>query len=234
LMLGMLASFSPSMIAGWQESGNSLADTALAQWLLNGGWVTASMLCLLVGFILGQLGNQNMRRFMRSPRSDQVVARALKGFDDRNKLYVWATPVDLVFAGPAGVYTITTRDLDGEITIANDRVRQPFRWRRFFAFGQEPGGQPALEAQQMAEKLRRWLAEKLGPDAQFEVKPLVVFTNDKARLQVQSASAPVVHHKNLKQHLRKELRNQRINKDVLTAIIEQLDSEAERRGAVSE
>ncbi|NOZ73426.1 MAG: hypothetical protein GXP38_16245 [Chloroflexi bacterium] len=233
LMAGMLASFSPGLIAGWIKSGNSLGNTVWAQWLLQGGWLVVSLVCLLIGFLLGQIGNHNIRRFQRSPRPDEVIAKALKGFDDRNHLYAWSTPADLVFVGPAGVYTIITRDLSGQITIQNDRIKQPFSWRRMlFAFGQESPGLPVQEAVETAQKLEAWLNEGSETKLPVEVRPLVVFTNDKAELDIQSASAPVLHYKQLKQYLRNQLRGTSISKDVLKAVIEKLDQEAERRGAV--
>lgn len=231
LMVGMLASFSPGLIASWIHSGNSLGSTVWAQWLLQGGWLIVSLICLLGGFLLGQIGNHNIRRFQRSPRADEVVDKALKGFDDRNHLYAWSAPVDLVFAGPAGVYALVTRDLAGKITIQNDKVKQPFSWRRLiFAFGQEAPGLPAQEATEMAQKLEGWLNK--GNDAKpVEVHPLVVFTNEKADLDIQSASAPILHVKQLKQYLRNQLREASLPKSALKMAIEKLDQEAERRGA---
>ncbi|NOZ48592.1 MAG: hypothetical protein GXP37_00925 [Chloroflexi bacterium] len=235
LMMGMLASFSPGLIAGWVKSGNPLGTSALAQWLLGGGWLIVSMVSLLIGFLLGQIGNHNIRRYQRSPRPDESVAKALKGFDDRNHLFAWSTPVDLVFAGPAGVYTLVTRDMDGNLSIIDDRVKQPFSWRRvIFAFGQETPGMPIQEATDMAQKLEVWLNEGETSSPAVEVHPLVVFTHEKADLDVQSASVPVLHIKQLKQYLRNQLRSAGLPKDVMKAVLDKLTAEAERRGALSE
>ena len=235
LMVGMAASFSPGVIAGWAEKGNELASTALAQWLLGGGWIFVSMGALLIGFLLGQIGNANVRSFAAYPRADQVIAKALKGFDDRNHFYAWATPSDLVLAGPAGIFAFVTRGMGGKITIQGGKIKQPFSFRRIlFAFGQEPGGLPAEEAIGEANKLGEWLAEQLGSDEPVPVKPLVVFTNEKAELDVQDSTVPIIHYKQLKQYLNKELRGSRLNKTTLTAAIAKLDEEAERRGAEAE
>lgn len=235
LAIGMLASLSPGYIVSRPE-GHWLRQAELGQWLVNGGWLYVSMLALLVGFFLGQFGNANMRRFQKSPRPDEVVARALKGFDDRNHLYAWATPGDLVFAGPAGVFSIVTRDLEGQVTVANNRIKQPFSLRRFLAFGQEAPGLPVADAEVAAEKVSEWLQKNdvISESDEVEVQPLVVFTNDKVELEVQSATQPVLLHKQLKQYLRNQLRESRISKDTLASIVEALDAEAERRGATVE
>ncbi|HEY52329.1 MAG TPA: hypothetical protein G4N94_02600, partial [Caldilineae bacterium] len=115
------------------------------------------------------------------------------------------------------------------------KIKQPFSFRRIlFAFGQEPGGLPAEEAIGEANKLGEWLAEQLGSDEPVPVKPLVVFTNEKAELDVQDSTVPIIHYKQLKQYLNKELRGSRLNKTTLTAAIAKLDEEAERRGAEAE
>ncbi len=233
LLLGMAASFSPGMIANWAAQGNSLAKTPLATWLWQGGWLIASMVSLLIGFLLGQIGNHLIRRYQRVPRPDQSVAKALKGFDDRNHLFVWSSPVDLVFAGPAGVYAIVTRDLDGPITVNNDRIKRPFSLRRvLFAFGQEAPGLPVQEANDAAQKLEAWLNEGLNDSEPVTVHPLVVFTHEKAKLDVQSASAAVLHAKGLKQFLRNQLRNSKsLPKATMAAVLDKLKAEAERQGA---
>jgi len=232
LLAGMLASFSPGIIANWASAGNELANTGWAQWLWQGGWLIVSMLSLLVGFLLGQIGNHHIRRYQRSPRPDQTIAKALKGFDDRNHLFVWSTPVDLVFVGPAGVYAIVTRDLSGKISIVNDRIKQPFNLRRvLFAFGQESPGLPVQEANDMAKKLEAWLNEDVDEGKLVTVQPLVVFTNEKAELDIQSTSGPVLHVKQLKKYLRNQLRSTGMSKDAMKTVLEHLTREAERRQA---
>jgi len=230
LGLGMLASLAPGYIAT-RSAEHWLQASPLGQWLMGGGWLYISMTALLLGFFLGQIGNANMRRFQKSPRPDEVVARALKGFDDRNHLYAFATPGDLVFAGPAGLYAIVTRDLDGELKVINNRIKQAFHWRRFFAFGQEAPGLPVADAEVAAQKVSEWLHKQGATTEPPAVQPLVIFTNDKAQLEVQSASQPVMHHKQLKQYLRNELRAARVSKTDLASIVEHLDAEAQRRGA---
>ncbi len=235
LMVGMAASFSPGLIAGWAESGNELANTALATWLVGGGWLFVSMGALLIGFLLGQIGNANVRNFAASPRADEVIEKTLKGFDDRNHFYAWAEPTDLVLAGPAGIFAFVTRSMGGKLTIQNGKIKQPFSIKRLiFAFGQEPAGLPGEEAQGDANKLGAWLAEQIGNEEPVDVKPIVVFTNENVQLDVQDSDVPIIHYKQLKQFLRNELRGTRLDKTTLSKSIESLDTEAVRRGAEEE
>ncbi len=232
LGFGMLISFAPATIAKWIESGNTLAQNPIVLWIYQGGWLYLSLAALILGFILGQIGNSYMRRFLRPNRPDMVVTKALKGFDDRNRLYVWASPIDLAFVGPAGVYAIVGRDLAGTVEIVDGKVKTPFSFRKIlFFFGGEEGGRPVDEAQADAEKLETWLKEQLGPATPVQVRPLVVFTNDRAELKVRDQDAPVIHYKQLKSYLRTQLKNKPITKPVLQDVVQVMDAYAESTGA---
>lgn len=228
---GMLASFAPGMIQKWETTNPSLYNSPFIQWMLHGGWIYLSMGALIFGFILGQIGNHYMRRFLRPRRPDMAIAQALKGFDDRNRLYVWASPIDLLFAGPAGLFAIAPRDIPGQIEIVNGNVKTPFNFRKIlFFFGDESPGRPLDEAKADAAKLSDWLNEQLGEGNDTLVKPLVIFTNEKADVTAEEADVPVIHVKQLKQFLKNQLRSKQLSKSALLAAIQKLDDEAVRRG----
>ena len=110
----------------------------------------------------------------------------------------------------------------------------PFSWRRFLAFGQDGSNAPGLEAQQAAKKASVWLSAQLGSAESVPVNPLVVFTNDNAQVEVLSASIPVVHHKQLKDFLRGQVRGTNLSKETLKAVVDRLDEEAAKRGVAAE
>jgi len=231
LGLGMLASFSPGTIQKWIDTGNPLAQNPFILWVYQGGWLYLSMAALIGGFVLGQIGNSYMRRYLRPNRPDTVIAKALKGFDDRNRLYVWASPVDLVFVGPAGIYAIVGKDLAGPVEIVDGKVKTPFSLRKIlFFFGDESAGRPLDEAQYDAEKLEKWLREQLGEAFNVHVQPLVVFTNDKVQLKVSDPDAPVIPYKQLKSYLRTQLKRKPITKPALQRVVEVMDAYAESQG----
>jgi hypothetical protein len=232
LGLGMLASFAPGLI---EKAGDAAwTQNAFIQWTYYGGWLYLSLGALIFGFLLGQFGNYYMRRFLKPRRPDRVVAKALKGFDDRNRLYVWSSPVDLAFVGPAGVYAIVGRDLAGKITIRDGKIHTPFSFKKLLSFfGDESGGRPLDEAKAEAEKLENWLKEQLGDDATVTVKPLVVFTNDKADLTIEDADVPVLQYKQLKSFLRSQIKSKPINKKTLQQVVEVMDRHAEELGVMT-
>ena len=230
LGLGMLASFAPGLIQ--KHSDSAWTQNPFIQWTYNGGWLYLSLGALILGFILGQIGNAYMRRFLKPRRPDMVIAKTLKGFDDRNRLYVWSSPVDLAFVGPAGVFVIVTRDVAGQVTIKDGKLHTPFSMKKLLSFfGGEESGRPLDEAQHEAEKLKEWLNEQVGEDAGAAVQPLVVFTSDKADLTVEDANVPILHYKQLKSFLRSQAKNKTLSKTTLQRVVEAMDAYAEQSGA---
>lgn len=234
LGLGMLASFAPGLIQKGIDNGSAWAQNSFILWTFQGGWLYLSMGALILGFVLGQIGNHYMRRFLRPTRPDMVIAKTLKGFDDRNRLYVWSSPIDLAFAGPAGLFAIVTRDVAGKIDLRDGKIHTPFSFKKLLSFfGDEGSGRPLDEAKADAEKLSEWLNAQIGEETSILVKPLVIFTNEKADLTVENADVTVLQYKQLKSFLRGQLKNKPINKTTLQKAIDAMDAYAEESGAES-
>jgi hypothetical protein len=165
-------------------------------------YIWFSLIFLVIGFLLAQFGNYNLRRWGRNPRPDQVVETALKGFDDRYHLYSWTLPSAIVLLSPQGVYSFVTRDQTGEITVNGSQWRTKFSVGRvLLAFAQEGLGNPTSEALEGAGRLSSWIETDL-PSVSVEVRPAVVFINPRAQLQVTDPTVPVMDAASLKKWLR--------------------------------
>jgi NACalpha-BTF3-like transcription factor len=168
-------------------------------------YITISFICLAVGFVSANIGGYFLRRWGRRPRPDELVARALKGLDDRFAFVAWTLPVGMVLIGPRGIFVFVTRDQSGPIYADGERWRQPFKISRLItAFGQEGLGNPALEAIDEAEKLRNYLASHL-PDLdinEIPITPVVVFLHPRAELHLNNPTVAVVPVKTLKEFVR--------------------------------
>lgn len=163
-------------------------------------WIPLAALAL--GFVLAQLGSYNLRRYGRSPRPDQILETAMKGFDDRYHLYAWTLPAPYVLLTPQGVYTFTTRDQTGEISVNGATWRARFSLTRMLAlFGQEGLGNPTTDAQSQAAKLGNWIKGK-RPDVETEVRPLIVFIDGRAKLDIHEPTVPVLDPEGIKKWLR--------------------------------
>lgn len=177
LILGLVASLSP-------------------QWLL------ASFGCLLVGFLLSQVGIYNANRWVKEPRPDQTLDKILKGFDDRYHLYNYVLPAPHVLLTPFGFCVINPKDQGGKVRCQGKKWHHEAGWKRIWRlFGQEGLGNPTKEVQAEVEKLRRFLAQRV-PGEEAPIEGVVVFTNPQVDLETENPAVPVLDGKQFKSFLR--------------------------------
>jgi hypothetical protein len=192
-------------------------------------FVWASLVALVLGFILAQFGSYNLRRWGRSPRPDEVLAEGMKGFDDRYHFYAWSLPVPYVVLSPQGVYTLTTRDQTGQVTVTGSTWKSKMSLGRLLSiFAQEGLGNPTVDAQGQAAKLDAWIKGKL-PDMSVEVQPGIVFIDARVRLEVDAPTVPVVDPKGIKKWLRGGGKVQNLRTADLRALETLFDAEAAAR-----
>src|SRR5215510_16333371 len=67
---------------------------------------TYSLIALIVGFGLTQIGMYMGNRWGRSPRPDENLDSSLKGLPGDYSIYHYVTPVPHLLAGPAGVWAL--------------------------------------------------------------------------------------------------------------------------------
>jgi hypothetical protein len=180
--------------------------------------ITLSFVCLLIGFVLSQVGIYYGNRFVRPDRPDEALTKALKGLDDRFILYHYQLPTPHVLLAPEACYVFAVYTQSGRVAARGDRWRQSLGWRWLFAWlGQEGLGNPTKAAEFEAESLRRYLAKKL-PDVDVPLTPVIVFSHPTVELDVADTSVPVVHVKKLKDWLR-SAKNQGLTSGVRAELV---------------
>ncbi len=165
-------------------------------------YIPLSIICLLGGIVLSNIGLYNTNRWAKRPRADEVLTKTLKSFDKRYYLYNYALPVDHVLLAPSALYVIVARNHDGPIYYAAGRWRQKFNLLRLFGFLGEGVGNPARDAERDVSKMHKFLSENLPELKDVPVRPLIVFTNEKAELHIQDPPLPVLDAEGLQDFLR--------------------------------
>jgi hypothetical protein len=162
-----------------------------------------SFLCLLVGFLCSQIGIYLTNRYARLDRPDEILAKALKGFDDRYALYEYTSPAGSVFLTPNACIVFTVKSQSGSIEFRDGKWRhQTGGLRRIFGWMTQEGiGNPIRDAQAEAGALQRFLSKKL-PDVEVQIQPMIVFGSPKAEVNAADSPIPAVHAKKLKEWLR--------------------------------
>lgn len=182
---------------------------------------------LFVGFGLAYVGAMLANKWIKEPRADNALAKALKGLDNKNHLYNYLLPANHVLLTPTGLLVFKVKSNDGKITCQGDKWSSPFRWSRLFGgMGQEPLGNPGAELRDEIAKLKNLVANKLENGAIVPVDGYVVFSDPKADLTVENPSVPVVRVEDLKDAFRKSKRGPVLPPKVLEAVGQALDEQA--------
>jgi hypothetical protein len=161
---------------------------------------------LIIGFFLSQLGILFTNRWSRQPRADVLLDKALKGFDKRYSIFHFSTPASHLLVGPAGVWILDPRFQKGTITYANGKWRQKGGNLYLKIFAQEGLGRPDLEIQNEIDLTQKYLKKMLPDSTLPEINAALIFTNDKAIIDVdnnQDILAVTLPLSKLKEHLRK-------------------------------
>jgi hypothetical protein len=161
-----------------------------------------SFLTLIVGFIASQVGIYYGNRYARLDRPDEVLSKALKGFDDRYTLYQYSTPAGNVLVTPNACCVFVVKMQSGPIAYQDGKWKHGIGWKRLFRlFAQEGLGNPGNDVQLEMNSLKRYLDKHL-PGVEIPLQPVIVFGNDTAVIDANESPVPAMHVKKLKDWLR--------------------------------
>lgn len=183
-----------------------------------------SLVALLLGFILSQIGIYFTNRWGRRPRPDELLNRALKGLDNKYTIYHYNSPINHLLVGPAGVWVLSPRHQRGTITFSKGRWRQKGGNLYLKIFAQENLGRPDLEILSEVERVQGFLRKTLSTDDIPQVRAALVFTNEQVKINIGKdveAPAATLPLNKLKPFIRKTAKGKPISM-VRAAEIQQL------------
>lgn len=162
-------------------------------------------LVLPFGVISSMISVRMTNHWIRQPRPEEALRVGLKGLSNRSVLYNYLhMPLRHLLICPQGVFAITTRFQNGSYQVDGERWKtQESAFSRFTSFFRRDGiGHPASEARSHADRLQALLPEGI------DVRPLIVFVDPAARLEVSDSPVPVLYadskrEPNIRDHLRK-------------------------------
>ncbi len=159
-------------------------------------------LTMPIGVLLWAVALSQLRRWGPHQRQTAELSKAIRGLDDRYKLYAFLSSSlpDYVLVGPGGVQVIVAKSEGGPAVCERDRWKKPDQNVFTSLFGQ-PFGNPTADAQRQLEKLRRALAQDSLSDVPSSA--LIVFTNPKAHLRLEGNTVTVTKVKELRDVLRR-------------------------------
>lgn len=171
---------------------------------LRPGLLLFAYVLLFGGFILFNLGMQQVGKWSRSPRNDQMIDSQLANLGDRFALIHYSQigkrVVDHMLVYPGGIVVMTAKELPGAIVGKNGRWRKGGGGiRRLFGFSGPQLGQPSTETKLGIEAVEAALAEA---QLEVDVSGAIIFLNPRAELDVTDPDFPAIYGDELAQFVR--------------------------------
>jgi len=166
-------------------------------WGKNSNLVAISYVFLFVGFILFNMGMQQMGKWSntpRHPRNDLALDAKLQPFSDKYVLIHYARlgkrVIEHLMIHPGGVLVITAKDYPGKVIVRGNRWRrQGLGLSRLFGLSGPQLGQPGIETEQAVNTLEQTLRDA---QQEVDVAAVVVFTNDLVDLDLEEPAYPTI------------------------------------------
>jgi hypothetical protein len=186
-----------------------------------------TLILLFFGFVFAIVSSYLTNRWVREPRSDQILTALLKKFGNDFMLFNYTAPPSHVLLTPTRLYTVVVKQQKGDITVKGRRFSQKLTWKRFLRlFGDENVGAPTTEAENAAKKLYKLLANNLAEEEIPEIQPLVIFSNKEVNLNIQEEPPlPVLKSNEVKSYLRQENKTKNISADQRDTLAEIIGGE---------
>jgi hypothetical protein len=186
---------------------------------------TYSVVCLVLGFIMSQVGMYMGSRWGKSPRPDEKLDTALKGLHSEFNIYHYSSPVSHLLIGPSGVWVLLPYHQRGNVSFEKNRWKLKgggFLQGYMRIFGQEGLGRPDLDAENEVQTLKKSFAKKLDESDIPEIKPILVFTTDEVELDAGESPIPALKLKQLKEFMRQGGKNRALSTDQIKTLTEAL------------
>ncbi len=186
-----------------------------------------SIVCLVVGFIMTQVGMYMGSRWGKSPRPDEKFDTGLKGLHSEFNMYHYSSPLSHFWIGPSGVWVLLPYHQRGQISFEKNRWKMKgggFLQGYMRIFGQENLGRPELDAENEVRTLQKFFAKKLDESSIPEIKPVLVFTTDEVELNAGDSPIAAMKLKQLKEFMRQGGKNRALSNDQIKKLTDVLES----------
>ncbi len=158
------------------------------------GLAVFGLIFLFVGGATSMVGIYLANRWVRKPRPEESLDKALKSFDDGYRLYHYpGLPSEHVLLTPAGVVALEVVNLAGSFAYRRGRWKESMTIGRALRYLVEPRvNDPVVLAAVVADDVQKWLRAHLSSTANVPVKVLTVFTHPAVELELDRSDVPAL------------------------------------------
>lgn len=158
---------------------------------------------LVAGFAVSRVGMYYGNRYMAVGRPEMVLRENLKGLDRKFALMIFKPPVDYYLIEPGGVTALIVKTQASKISYKQGKWKSRQGFLSYWLGRDEPLGDPTEEAKEAMVKISKIFTEKI-PTLKIPLRAVIVFSNPKAILDLETSPIPVLRAEDLKDYLRGE------------------------------
>lgn len=162
-----------------------------------------SYVLMFAGLGVAMIGIYFANRWVRKPRPEESLAKALKSLDDQYHLYHYSSlPCDHLLLTPTGLVLLEVINLAGDFSYKDGRWKEAMSIGRALRYiVEERVSNPILAAQQVGDELRKHFSKEFDSSSSIPIRAVVVFTHPLVQLALDNAPVEICKVDKLKKHI---------------------------------
>ncbi len=156
-------------------------------------WSGVTSVIMIIGAGAAMVGIYLANRWVRRPRPEESLDKALKALDDNYRIYHYPSslPCEHLLLTPTGLLAMEVVNLNGSFTYRNGRWKEAMTVGRALRYiVEERVGDPVTLAQMMAQEMGDRLNKEFAGRVTAPVKTLTVFTHPAVDLEIEGGPIP--------------------------------------------
>ena len=166
-------------------------------------WSGVAYVLLIAGLGVAMIGIYFANRWVRKPRPEDSLSKALKSFDDHYRIYHYPRlPCDHVILTPTGIVILEVYNIAGSFSYQQGHWKEAMTVGRALRYiVEERVNNPIALMQYLEIKLKERLEKELEPGLSIPIKSIVVFTHPVVDLKVKGSPIPICKIDKLKKQV---------------------------------
>lgn len=165
--------------------------------------ILLSYVGLILGFLTFNGGMQQVARWSRKPRTDQILDELLSRLNERFAIVHYpALPgrrPDHVIVAPSGTVVVTPREVGGSVSLEGRRWRRGSALRQIFNLGGPQLGNPTVDNDQQVASVEAFFEQE---ELSADVHGVVVFIHPDVEIEMRDPESTVLHITELYDYIR--------------------------------
>jgi hypothetical protein len=157
------------------------------------GWAGFSWVLLVIGLGTAMVGIYLANRWVRKPRPEESLDKALKSFDDHHHIYHYPSlPCSHILLTPTGLIALEVVNLSGSYSYRNGKWKEAMTIGRALRYiVEEHVDDPVKFSQEMAQDLKARIEKEFNGEVVVPIKTLTVFTHPIVELEIDGTAVPI-------------------------------------------